>query len=225
MANQPPPVTPEPSPAPDDSAPSSAAPSDGGAAPSVETDEPPIIISGGSLFFEFPNRRNVVQFDHVPNHPRPFKYNYAEGHPERDLESVRVVTQLNNGKVSFTQEPPPVFPENQKCILQIWLQPLTLNGVNVVPGNMETEPDVQIRGAEQVGPAGTPTTILIETKRQLLAEVHSHKQSRRHRNDYPPISSHFRIGRWRVVNGLTGQQLAGASGDDAYQLFVTFHTH
>jgi hypothetical protein len=193
---------------------------------SFETDEPPVIINGGSLFLEFPTGKNIVQFAHMPDDHRPFKYRYAAGHPERDLESIRVVKQLDTGAVGFPLNPasPRIFPEAQKCILKIWLQPLTLSGGNVVPGTLETEPDIQIRGATT--DAGTPPSLHIETRRQFLAEVHSFKKSRIHRNDYPPIAPHFRIGRWQVVTGVDPVQvLDEESGADAYQLFVTFHTH
>lgn len=223
MTHDPQPETPEADPAPDAPVVSPVALPTGDDTAAVETDEPPIIISGGSLSFEFPNGKNIQQFDETPGE-RPFKYRYSAGTAERALETVRVVTQLTNGNVSYPSGNPRVFPENQRCILKIWLQPLTLNGQNVVPSAITTEPDIQIQGAAAVG-TGSPS-VLIETRLPLLAEVHSHKQSRRHRNNYPTIASHFRIGRWQVVSEFNpAQELDGASQDDGYQLFVTFHTH
>jgi hypothetical protein len=208
----------------------------GGGGP--EPHQPPIIIGGGSFFMDFPRLneneppQEPIMLDGIPDFtkPRPYKYKLKAG-SQRAIEKVGVLTHLRQGGgIRFRTYPAQniPFPEQLGCQLWIWLQVLRADANPFEPTfePLKGPPQVVIRGGLE------PTPFKLEADKELIGAQPSYKAHNRFRYTHAGYERHFRIGRWRIVDGegfpvVTQEGLpeTGESEDESYQLFVTFHHH
>src|SRR5258708_7404950 len=110
-----------------------------------EPHEPPMGLDGGSLFIHFPD--NIRQDRIAPGDPRPYKY-VLRTKVYGTVGFVRVITEVNNGKLSFLKYS---VPEAMGCQLQIWLHQLKETPSTGLPFEYEArtvEPQVLIKGRD-----------------------------------------------------------------------------
>ena len=106
--------------------------------------------------------------------------------------------------------------------LLLWYQdisePPVGDDVTYLPGTFpDDDPDVRINGGRAAN------KFKLTTKRQKLDIGKSHKPKRPNRfkqKDGGVLARHFRIGKWRLINGTT--TLAEGQGDDNYTLYLRF---
>jgi hypothetical protein len=153
---------------------------------------------------------------------RPYKYVLVDSSANRGaIAVVKVLTEQNGGRVSSKRY---LLPKETKARVLIWLQQLT-SASPPYPADYEdraSDAQVLVKG----------DNLLIETDRQLHASHATYKNSRRFGYEHPGYSRHFRIAAWAIINETGGLVMENNdpfgrsftdSGEDAYQIYISFH--
>lgn len=182
------------------------------------THEPPIGFTDGSLMIDLPRSAEISQVNNVSGDPRPFKHIFRATN-FTGIEEVRVLTRPRAGRPFFVRYQ---LPEDSTFQVRLWLVQLK---------QQQTTQDEDDYDA----PTAEPQLILRPTSPQIEAVVKlrdnglSHKHSVPRRFDVPPFARHFHIGKWAITDaaGNVVKDAAGIpfsrSGDDSYELFVSFY--
>lgn len=195
--------------------------------PLLDTDEPPIIISGGSLSLELPRNHNSGSPKQIVpvSTPGQFPITY-EITEERNRALERVFIVIQPGALGpVTTFDTGTLLEAKNCILKIWLQLLQAGG-----GEFDYEPIGSAAPADIIiqGPSpqtGARTRIEINSRGAFGPRVQTHKKIWPGRHDLYGLPRHFRIGKVRILEGDNTTVVMEHSGGNGYQLYFTFHHH
>jgi hypothetical protein len=192
--------------------------------PLLDTDEPPIIIGGGSLFLELPVNPasgRVKQLIQVSTGSHPITHEITEER-NRALERVFVVIQPG-APGPVTTFDTGVLLENKNCILKIWLQLLSAAGDEFVFDPLDNDPDITIKGGN--AQTGERTGLDLNRRGFFSTRSQTHKNVWPGRHELQGIPRHFRIGRVQILEGNNTTVIKNLSGGNGYQVYFTFHHH
>jgi hypothetical protein len=190
-----------------------------GGALGIEDHIPPMRLDGdGSLVID-----SRLKFAESGTGTGPFTYTEdgitSDDDRYGDIKGAVVITEISSEPFVKIQV---FFGLLKGAELLLWYQdisePPVGDDVNYLPGTFpDGDPDVRING-------GRATNYFkLITKKKKLETGKSHKPKRPNRSkqtDGGVLARHFRIGKWRLVNGST--MLAEGQGDDNYTLFLRF---